>query len=115
MKVYACPAEVPEPVIDYANYPGIEVLIKLWDDHAKALKAWLIDAGYTGPHTGKIVYFPVGDGNAQYMLADGPKSCLIHLPYGDAWEYRDIGYLPKKAILERIKQQEGLASIFSEK
>lgn len=39
-------------------------------------------AGYTGKHTGEEFRTPRADGYARYMLCDGPRSCLIQLPYG---------------------------------
>ncbi len=112
MKVYNVPKEVPAPTVDFKNW-DMEKHIKDEDNHIRALTQWLRKNGYTGKNTGKVVRFQVADGYAQYMLAEGRKSVLIHLPYGDAWNYQDIGYLPKRAILDRIKQQEGLAKLFA--
>lgn len=114
MKVYGIPDEVPFPEPDYANY-NTEREQKREAEHRAALVEWLKKTGYTGPHTGEIVTFPVADGYAQYMLADGPKSFLLHLPYGDAWQYRDVGFLPKKEILKRIEQRKGMASLFAKR
>jgi hypothetical protein len=111
MKVYSCPAEVPPPTVDYRNYNAADVQAAE-DKHQDDLKNWLISKGYKGPNTGKIVYFPVADGHAHYMFADGSKSFLIHLPYGDGYQYRDVDFLPKKEILKRIKGIEELAALF---
>lgn len=113
MKIYRIPNEAPQaPELSFDDgWEGRE------REHTAALAAWLQTQGYTGAHSGKIVQFPVADGCAQYMLADGRgrygPSFLLHLPYGDAWHYGDAAYLPKKVIIERIRQQEGLARLFS--
>jgi hypothetical protein len=114
MKVYKCPTEVPPPTPDYTNF-DLEKELAEEKEHQTKLKAWLIKNGYTGKNTGKIVSFGVADGHAQYMLAEGKKSLLIHLPYGDAWQYRDVEFLPKKEILKRIQAEENLAALFTKK
>ena len=110
MKVYACPKELPfEP--DYRNYDFKKVAAQE-ETHRKALAEWLRKQGYTGKHTGKVLSVPFADGRANYMLADGSKSCLIHLPYGDAWNSPDVQFLPKKEVLRRIAARESLNSLF---
>ncbi len=107
MKVYSCPTECPAPKIDFSN-PNWEDMDELEQEHQEKLKAHLKSIGFTGKYTGEIVMFGVADGHAQYMMADGPKSFLIHLPYGDAWNYRDIKFIPKIEIIKRINQQNAL-------
>jgi hypothetical protein len=114
MKVYGCPKEAPAPEIDYANY-NAELVAKQESDHVSKLKEHLVSNGYKGKHTGEIVRFHVADGYAAYMLADGPKSCLIHLPYGDAYQYPDAQFLPKAEIMRRIESDKKMASIFAKK
>lgn len=114
MKIYDCPDEVEFPKPDYANYdPDMER--QRQDQHMAALKKWLTDNGYTGPYTGKILRMPHADGCAYYMMADGPTSCLVHLPYGDGWDSPNAQFLPKKEVIARIKRQEGLAKMFEER
>jgi hypothetical protein len=106
MKIYSCPEACPVPETDYRNY-DYDKELKKEAEHQAALKIWLHSQGYTGKNTGKVVLFPAADGHAIYMLAEGGrKSILIHLPYGDAWQYPDAAFLPKKEILSRIKLQE---------
>ncbi len=107
MKVYTCPKEVPAPKPDYRNYDHVKEQAAE-DKHMADLKAWLVKQGFTGKYTGEIYSVGVADGHAQYMLADvpkgytSPKSFLIHLPYGDAYQSRDIEFIPKKEIIRRI-------------
>jgi hypothetical protein len=114
MKVYSCPAEVPAPVLDFGT--GKIDWNKMEEDeksHQVRLKEWLKAKGWNGKHTGGIVRFGVADGHAVYMMADGPKSCLIHLPYGDGYQYLDVKFLPKKEIIKRMENQKELAKLFS--
>lgn len=114
MKVYDLPAEVPAPEVDYREYDFKREGEKQ-EEHTNRLIDWLKAAGYSGKNTGKIVSFQVADGHASYMLAEGKTSALIHLPYGDAYEYRDVNFLPKKEILRRIEAKGKLKSIFGGK
>jgi hypothetical protein len=114
MKVYACPAELPEPETDYKNYDRAKEAAKI-EAHKAALKNWLKGSGYTGKRTGETVRFQVADGYAEYMLADGRKSALIHLPYYDGYSYPDVAYLPKKEILRRIEAEKNFAALFAKK
>ena len=112
MKVYSCPAEVPAPKPDYRNW-NCEAETAREEEHSAALKQWLIDGGYNGPHTGGIASFGVADGYARYMLADkGRSSILIHLPYGDVYQYQHVEYLPKAEILRNIESGNKIASLF---
>lgn len=112
MKIYACPDECPAPRPDFKNF-DINREIARQESHQQELCEWLRANGHAGPHTGKIVMFPVADGYAKYMLADGRRSCLIHLPYGDAYQYPDAEFLPKAEILRRIENRQKLSAMFA--
>lgn len=113
MKVYSCPAEVPWAETDYINYdPAKEASREL--EHMIKLKEWLIQAGYTGKYTGEVLSEPRGDGYANYMMADGKKSCLIHLPYGDAWDCPNVEFLPKAEVIKRIERRKAFAASVSD-
>jgi hypothetical protein len=48
------------------------------------------------------------------MLGDkGRGGILIHLPYGDAWQSRDVQFLPKSEIVRRIEADKKLAKLFT--
>lgn len=116
MKVYSVPEAVPFAEPDYANY-DYEKEQAREQAHQEALKQHLIDMGYTGKHTGGIARFGVADGCAQYMLADGNgrygPSFLVHLPYGDAWNYHGIQHFPKKDIVKQIEHDKAMAKLFA--
>ena len=111
MKIYNCPKEVPAPTPDYDNYDHAKE-IAAEEKHKADLKAWLIKSGYTGKYTGEIYSEGVADGYALYMVADGRTFCLIHLPYGDAYQSRDIGFIPKREIIRRIEGEKRLTALF---
>lgn len=114
MKVYALPENLPAPQPDYRNYDATKEQAAE-AKHCAEVKAWLISQGYKGKHTGRIVRFGVADGYAQYMIADGPKSFLIHLPYVDGYQYRDVAFLPKKEIIRRADADDAFQAMFSKK
>jgi len=112
MKIYSCPKEVPAPVPNYKNYNYANELAAE-EKHLADLKAWLVKAGHTGKHTGEIYSEPVGDGSADYMIADGRKFFLIHLPYGDSYDSRNVQFLPKKEILRRCYARKEFSRILA--
>lgn len=106
--------EIPAPKLDYRL--SFEDLMKRENDHKLSLALWLRKAGYDGPRTGEVVRFQVADGYAQYMMADnGQGSALMHLPYGDAYQYRDVRFLPRKEILRRLDQEKRFQALFDRK
>ncbi len=111
MKVCAPPDEVPWSEPDYANYdPAKEA--RREEEHRIALKEWLIKAGYDGKYTGEILSEPMADGYANYMMADkGRSSFLVHLPYGDAWDSRNVEFLPRAEVIKRIERKKNWAKI----
>lgn len=113
--MFSCPDACPAPEPDYANY-DFEKEQAAEAAHQEALAAWLKANGWAGPRTGKIVRFGVADGHAAYMVADGSRGfSLIHLPYGDAYQFMGIQHWTKKAILEQLDREEKLAALFSKK
>jgi hypothetical protein len=121
VKVYRLPDEVPAPQPDYMNY-NQEKEAAAEAAHQKALKAYYEARGYTGNNTGKIYQVGVADGYAQYMIFEAPRGSnlrekffLIHLPYGDAYQSRDVGFLTKTEILKRIKSNEEFMKLFDRK
>lgn len=110
MKIYSVDAAIQRPAyMTDGSYANCQQQDK---DYIARIKAWLIELGYTGKNTGKTVYFPVADGHATYMLAEGSKSFLVHVDIGDAYQEPMVQYMPKKAIMEQIDSQERLAALF---
>lgn len=117
MKVYSSPIPLAPP--DWSAPGGFAEKLKAIEaaeaTHLEATRQWLKDHGYAGPNSGKLVRFPAADGYAQYLLAEGRSSFLIHLPYGDGYQYGDVKFLPKREILKRIEQQERAETLFSKR
>lgn len=112
MKVFRLPEGVPAPEVDYANFE-LEQMRRDEEEHIARLKAWLIERGYDGQNTGRILSTPVADGHASYMLAEhGSDSFLVHLPYGDAYQDRNVQFLPKEEVLARLDAQDRMREIF---
>ena len=113
MKVYSSPVEFGQP--DYSHYDSLVEQARE-KQHTEDVAAWGRANGYAGANTGKIVRFGVADGYAQYMLFDGSRgSCLIHLPYGDAYSFQYASKLSKKDVLEKIRQEDVVSSMFAKK
>lgn len=110
MKVYGSPLDWQENWNDdhKARATRIEAYEVLLVEELKKL-------GFTGKNTGRKCQFQVADGYAEYMLADGKKSALIHLSYGDGYQYRDVEFLPKKEIMARIEQRERQIAFFEKR
>lgn len=112
MKIYSCPKEVLFGEPDYANF-DIDKERAREETHSADLKSRLLNAGFDGPHTGRIHSVPVADGHASYMFADkGQDSALIHLPYGDAFQARDVQFVPRTEIIKRMDAADRLSEIF---
>lgn len=112
MKVYRCPDEVPAPEVDYSNYDHQKVL-RDEEKHQLDLTNWLKSNGYNGPRTGEIYREQIHDGFALYMVGDGRRACLIHLPYGDAYQSRDIHFVPKAEVYRRIDAAKKWQAMFA--
>ena len=112
MKVYSCPKSCPAPELDFGNYDHAKQTAAE-EEHQRDLVKWLVAHGYTGKHTGLIYTEGVADGCAEYMLADGSKSFLIHLPYGDGYQSRNVEFIPKREIIKRGIARDKLNKMFS--
>ena len=114
MKVYSLPDEVTFPQPDYRNY-DVQREQEREAAHQERVKKWLIEQGYKGKRTGEILQIGHADGYAQYMLAEGSRSFLVHLPYGDAWDSPLANKLTKSEVLRRIENTKALREMFSKK
>jgi hypothetical protein len=83
MKVYSPPVEIGEPPALRGSLPDTQVAEDAWLD---GLRNWCKDRS---KHrlAGKMIYLPIADGAAQYMVLNG--TTLIHVPLGDAWHVPD--------------------------
>lgn len=112
MKIYSAPEGINAPTPDYTKPYDHDAT----EEYEAAVKKWLLENGYTGPYTGDVALFPMGDGYARYMMGDKPRgSVLIHMQTGDAWHDENVAYLPKKAIIENIERGKRMAALFGRK
>ena len=109
-KVYSPPKELPTPIPDYMK-PGRGWMEdeKKWEE---SLRQYCVANGGKDEAVGTVIGFPVADGSAQYMVFSISPLVLIHMPLGDAWQYRYINRLTKKDILEQVRQLQGDGEAF---
>ncbi len=112
MKIYSLPPQVPAPEPDYANYDSAKEMQRE-RDHTAVLAAWLKANGFPGKMTGEIYSEGVADGSALYMVADGRQFALVHLPYGDAYQSRNVAFLTKKEIIRRLEATKAFNKAFA--
>lgn len=95
----------------YSMEKDDELTEKFFDD----LKNKLISMGHTGSLTGEVVRFPVGDGAAVYMVAEGSTTFLVHCPIGDAWSIPEAHArgLRKSDIRDMIRREQRMRDLFS--
>jgi hypothetical protein len=113
MKIYDCPTQVPPPKIDYSKNFDYDKCQADEKAHELRLKEWIKANGYPGKYSGEIYSEQIADGYAQYMVCDGRSFSLVHLPYGDGYQSRDIQFLPKKEIIRRIEAEKKFNEIFT--
>lgn len=114
MKVFSLPSDCPVPEVDYKNF-NMDKCTADMEAHKITVKNKLISLGYTGKLTGETVKISVADGYAEYMIADGSKFSLIHLPYLDGYSYPYISRLTKKDVINLVDHQKKIDSMFSKK
>lgn len=120
MQVYAVPGEVAVPGFEDSCLDGRydrEQDDRVTNEFLAELKAWLVEHGYNRKLTGEIVSFPIADGAAQYMVAEGKSTILVHLPIHDAWNIpaAHMRGLRKKDIVEQVERSRRIAAMFAEK
>lgn len=108
MKVYSPPAGITPPSFEDDMDDNGRFSIDKMQQNEEAffvqLETALRGQGYTGKRTGKLVTFPMADGKAVYMVAEGRSFALIHCPVGDAWdlpEWQTRG-LTKADVIARV-------------
>lgn len=112
MKIYRLPSHLPAPALNDVGL-DVETLATQKRAHQEALKSWLVESGWSGPNTGRVLRVPMGDGLAQYMYADGAQPGLVRLPYGDAWNSQDVRFLPPKEVVRRMDAADRVDALFA--
>jgi len=109
MEIFLAPKEIKKPVL---NFDDIEAWRKDEERYIEEIKQSCLKAN-KGKYIGEILYFPVGDGNAMYMVMTDNPFRLVHLELGDCWEFQYIDRLTPQDIIEKIEQQKAMAELFS--
>jgi hypothetical protein len=62
-----------------------------------------------------VLYFPVGDGYAYYVVSNWTPLTLSHVPFGDCWKIPDsmIRGLRIIDVRRQLQKQKVLVSLFS--
>lgn len=111
-KIFDTPEGFKVPEIDFGNYNRQEHQ-KKEEKFLKDLRGWLKKNGYKGKNSGELIMFSVADGNAIYMVISMEPLELIHIPFGDAYEFQYVNRLTAGDIQEKIDQAKALKKIFS--
>jgi len=109
MKVYSAPEHIKKPVL---NWKDIKAWKKDEERYIEEIKQFCLSQS-NDKYVGEIIYFPVADGKAMYMVCSIKPLEIIHLEVGDCWEFNYIERLTLKDVLEKISQQKKLKELFS--
>ncbi len=52
-----------------------------------------------------MISFGVADGRALYMVYSLSPAVLIHVPLGDAWQYRGIEHFSARGLRQEVERQ----------
>jgi hypothetical protein len=99
--IYTAPKEIPEPDISKACTLGWDKYNKLEQEYVEKVRAWAKKNGKS-KEAGEEVVFPVGDGNARYIVLSLRPVKLIHLAVGDAWEFKYAHRLTAQDIRDEL-------------
>lgn len=107
-RVYSAPKELKSPKLNVKN---IKKYQEDTEKYLQSIKDWCKKHG-SGKYKGEEVNFPVADGHATYVVFSDTPLELIHCDIYDGYDYPYIERLKKKDIIDRIKMDKELASIF---
>lgn len=101
-KIYGPPRELPAPQMDYEHF-DFKAWQKTEDEYLGKLKKYCEEKG-SGDCKGEIS-FGVADGRALYMVYSLSPAVLIHVPLGDAWQYRGIEHFSARGLRQEVERQ----------
>jgi hypothetical protein len=110
-KILAPPAEISQPEHDYANF-DFRKIQEADEQYVLAVKAWAKQHG-SGEFAGEAIRFPVADNYANYVVLSSKPVKLIHIPLGDAYQFQYANRLTSKDVVEEVKRQRAITSLFS--
>jgi len=111
-KIYSGVEGIPVPEFkadgEYQDYD------KRCDDYITSIKMQARRSNPSCPEAGEVIYFPVGDGNAQYVVMSLKPVTLVHLAIGDAWHFQYANRLTAADVRREISRRAALNRIFSD-
>jgi len=107
-KIYSAPKEITIPELDFRDMKKYK---EECEKFTQDLKEFCLKRK-KGKNIGEIVYFPVADGNASYMVASMKPLELIHIPLGDSYDFQFIHLLTAKEIQQNIDLNKAISKIF---
>ena len=112
-KIFQAPAEVKVPVINFVGFSNAK-----WQEEENKyiadVKEHIKKLNYDDPETGEVIYFPVADGKALYMVITCKPLMLVHLPLGDAWHFQYAKNLTAKDVRQKIAGRKALDKLFAD-
>jgi hypothetical protein len=112
-KVYGPPRELPVPEMDFEHFDW-----KAWQrteaEYIGKLRQYCTEHG-SGDCKGETITFPVADGHAIYMVYSLSPAVLIHIPLGDAWQYRGIEHFSARGLRQEVQRQREWSKLWSGK
>lgn len=109
-KVYSVDVKVPE-----LDFKDRQTMLDKDEQYEKDVEAKIRELGYNTPFTGKMIRFGVADGYAVYMIASIKPLVLIHLEYGDAWNFQYVHLLTATEVKKKVEQQEEMSKLFAKR
>ena len=76
---------------------------------------WVKACKPRGKLVGEVIRFPVADGYAKYMVASLRPLELIHIPLGDAYEFRYANRLTVADVRLEVERVKAMQKLFARK
>ena len=110
-KIYSAPKEIKEPEMHVNGKFDYDAYMKEIERYRGEVSAFCKKHG-KGTYAGKIISFPVADGQACYVILSLKPVELIHLADGDAWDFQYAHRLTASDIKEEVRRDEAMAEFF---
>jgi hypothetical protein len=112
-KIFRAPKGMEPPKIDYAKEGTFDKWMKVEQEYLGRLGQAIKKAyGHRCKEAGKVITFPVADGNAIYIVCDLKPVQLVWVELGDAYQFQYAHRLLASDIREAVRRMEGLAKLF---
>lgn len=107
-KIYSHPDHIKKPKINWEDFSAYQ---KEEDEFVEKLRKFCKEdyaPNQDQNYIGELITFPVADSQAVYMVMSLSPLKLMHVPIGDAWEYRDADLYTTKRVKEVIDAKKRL-------